>query len=262
MAKYWYFYNLKLAFEYMKKVFMILILLSFGNIISAESFNGQEHNDIGVVAGFNFPMYKDAGEGVVVGLTYSNWSSRGLEFKTGFQYISRTAYVDNTLGVPFWVAFRTKEKDTLNRFSDGAYSAAKSSTRFDDNSENLRYVILSFLVGLFSNAEFYAGLTPGYVIGNDSPTRSSIWTSNGRTHWENSWTEVKNRFSATLDAGMNLNYRIWRFNLKIMPTFHYNVLDNFVIHKSQGCSNEGETLRTTQHVRWLFSISGGLTFNF
>lgn len=248
----------------MKRTLIFLILLSFGDFLLAENYDRKINNDIGIVAGYHFPMYKDSGEGVIWGIIYSNWASSGLEFKTGFQYISRIAYVENVFNVPFAVAFRTNVKDTHKRLYDGFESAAKSSRIYvyDDNSENIRNAVFSFLIGLFSNTEFYVGITPGYISGSNSSIRSSVWISDRKTHWENSWTEVKNPFIMSFDAGLNLNYRIWRFDLKIMPSFHFNVIDNFVIHKSKGDSINGETFRTTSHVRWFFSISGGLTFNF
>jgi len=247
----------------MKKVLLILVLLYWGDFLLAENLDGKRKNDIGVVVGGNFPMYKDSGKGVVVGLNYSSWASSGFGFKTGFQYISSIAYVDDVIGVPLAVSFRTKAKDSQKRVNDSLEFAEESASRYrnDDYSENICNAFFSFLVGLFSNVEFYAGITPGYITGHDSSTRSSIWLSDEKTYWENSWTEVDNHFSTSLDAGLNLNYRIWRFDLKIMPAFHFNVIDNFVIHKSEGDSIYGESLHTTSHIRWFFSISGGLTFN-
>jgi len=232
----------------MKKAFILLLLLPLGNFLLAENHNQKVNNDIGIVAGFNFPMYKDAGEGVVVGLTYSNWANSGLGFRTGFQYTSNVAHVDYVIGTPVAVTYRTKVRSLQRRLSEGAYSAAKSATDYgqDDYADNVRNTFFSFLAGLFSNAEFFAGITPGYILGNDSPTRSSITSySKSMRYWENSWTEVRYHFSTSLDAGMNLNFGIWRFDLKLMPAFHFNITDNFVIHTSQGNSKAGETSSTS-----------------
>ena len=194
------------------KFLLISGLMLCGFPLFAGNQNENRKNDIGIIAGGYFPMYKNSGEGVVAGLTYSNWTSRGLGFRTGFQYISKATYVDNILGIPVAVAYRTKGKDPYARIDNALNSAAESDRYpYDSYSENMRNTFFNFLLGLFSNAEFYAGITPGYIIGNDSSTRSNSWSSGEKTHRQDSWTEVKNRFCTSLDAGMNLNFRIWRY---------------------------------------------------
>ena len=73
-----------------------------------------------------------------------------------------------------------------------------------------------FLMSLFSDMEFFAGLTPGYVAGSSSTPSKSAWGDYWQHH-ATTWTEKGSAFSLSIDAGMCLNYSIWRFDIKLMP---------------------------------------------
>jgi len=246
-----------------EKVALLIGLLFVGPSLSADNDEKKIHNCIGVFAGVNIPMYKNTGEGAMAGLAYSNWSGSGLGFKTGFQYTSKIARIDKVFGIPVAVSFRTKEIKGRERMLGAAQSAARSLYSSNSHKGIVRNAFFSFLVGLVSNTEFYAGITPGYIFGSSNSTLSEVfWLSGGKSYWEKHWTELKYRFSTSLDIGMNWNYRIWRFDLKLMPAFHFNITDNFILHTSEGNSKKGETYQTVQHARWCFSVTGGLSFNF
>ena len=87
------------------------------------------------------------------------------------------------------------------------------------------------------------------------------WGGSGQ-YWEDTWVEKKNAFSLTLDAGITLNYSIWRFDLKLTPAFHYNLTNNYLYHVDSG-ENGPEVLKsTTTPLRWFFTLNGGLSFRF
>lgn len=65
-----------------------------------------------------------------------------------------------------------------------------------------------FLMNLFSDMEFFVGLTPGYVAGASGGLSYSTWGDSWQ-YKEEAWTERKNAFSLSIDAGMCLNYSIW-----------------------------------------------------
>jgi len=109
--------------------------------------------------------------------------------------------------------------------------------------------------------EFYAGLTPGYIVGESSAVSKSSWGDGFRCYKE-SWTEKSNSFSKSADAGFNLNFRIWRFDLKLMPAFHYNVLDNYKRHTTTGDKVIGASSNNVKPLNRFFSMSGGLAFYF
>ena len=116
-------------------------------------------------------------------------------------------------------------------------------------------------MNLFSDMEFFAGLTPGYIAGVSSIVSRASW-GNAWQYWEETWTEKKYAFSCTIDAGMCLNYSIWRFDIMLMPAFHYNLTGNYIYHRTSGQTDASTTSAQSTPLRWFFSLSGGLAFCF
>ena len=102
--------------------------------------------------------------------------------------------------------------------------------------------------------EFFAGVTPGYVAGASGSTKSVSWDSR---YQEDIRVEKDSSFSLTLDAGLSLNYSIWRFDLKLTPAF----TDNYIYHVTAS-ENVVKTKETTSPLRWFFTLNGGLAFRF
>lgn len=229
--------------------------------LNAQTAGDYKNNDIGFTVGTCVPMYEGVENDVIVGITYGHFDDRGIGFRTGFQYSPSVAEVDHAFGIPVAFAFRTKSRDSGTRTMsaiDGAHSY------IEDNYWNAQAtgVVGAFLLSLFSNAEFSVGITPGYIAGGNSGISTGTWILPQGRYWESSWTERNHRLSMTLDAGACLDYRIWRFDVKFMPAFHYNLTNNYLLHESKGNDAAGETGRSTTALRWFFSFSGGLTFSF
>ena len=116
-------------------------------------------------------------------------------------------------------------------------------------------------MNLFDRVEFHAGLTPGYVAGKSRDMYPSYHLGMG--YWEKTWTEKPSSFSLSADAGLDVCFRIWRFDLKLMPTFHYNITNNYIYHIQEGVRGSDEVLRhTVEPIKWFFTFSGGLSFRF
>lgn len=211
-----------------------------------------QSRDIGLQVGVNVPVSQTVGIGsdMMLGVSYGQFHYNGLGFRAGFQYAASTASINDVFGVPVAFAYRTRSKSAQERFESGIIGAW-----------NAGGFLAGFLVNLFSDMEFFAGMTPGYIAGaSERPGRSSWGTS--RPYWEDTWVEKKNAFSLTLDAGMALNYSIWRFDLKLTPAFHYNLTNNYLYHVDSG-GNGPEVLKsTTTPLRWFFTLGGGLAFRF
>lgn len=217
------------------------------------------NEDLGFTVGVNVPMYDGVGSDATVGLTYGHFYYNGLGFRTGIQYSPSVAELDNVVGIPVAFAFKTRSRELGDRFVTGLDGA---HTYLQDNyydEEPFGELLAVFLVNLISNAEFSAGITPGFIVG-DSSSESTIWHSGG--FWEKEWVERPDRLSLSLDAGVCLNYSIWRFDIKLMPAFHYNLTKNYVWHRSYGNTMATGTKDSSQVLRWFFSFSGGLSFRF
>ena len=219
-----------------KNLVCICVLLALCGNAFAQS------RDIGLQVGLNVPMSDKSmiGSDMMLGVSYGQ-----------FHY-----------NVPVAFAYRTKSKSAQERFETGLVGARDAMVyRHPYGKGDAGGFLGGFLVNLFSDMEFFAGMTPGYIAGaSERPGRTSWGTS--RLYWEDTWVEKKNAFSLTLYAGMTLNYSLWRFDLKLTPAFHYNLTNNYLYHVDSG-ENGPEVLKsTTTPLRWFFTLNGGLAFRF
>ena len=220
--------------------------------------------DIGLQVGLNVPMSDKSmiGSDMMLGVSYGQFHYNGLGFRAGFQYAASTANINDVFGVPVAFAYRTKSKSAQERFETGAIGARDAMVyRHPYGSGNAMGFLGGFLVNLFSDMEFFAGMTPGYIAGASERPGSTSWGT-AMPYWEDTWVEKKNAFSLTLDAGMTLNYSIWRFDLKLTPAFHYNLTNNYLYHLDSGEIGPEVLKSTTTPLRWFFTLNGGLSFRF
>lgn len=242
-----------------RSFFVIILLGGFG----LSSF--AQIKDVSFTVGANVPMYKDIESDVVFNLNYSQFYRSGFGFRAGAQWSPSVANVDTYFGVPLAVAFRTSARNNAARLYHGAIGAADAiaynGVYGSTGSDITREAAGGFLMNLFRDMEFFAGITPGYVFGSSSQVSRASWGDSWQ-YWEDSWTEKKQDFSMTLDAGLSLNYSIWRFDIKLIPAFHYNLTGNYLYHTSSGQEGVGVKSTNTQPLRWFFTFNGGLAFRF
>ena len=210
------------------KLIFIFALLAFSGKAVAQS------RDIGLQVGLNVPMAQNVriGSDLMMGVSYGQFYYNGLGFRTGFQYAASTANINDVFGVPVAFAYRTHSKSAGERLESGAAGAWNQMMYRGTHRSDATGVLGGFLLNLFSDMEFFAGATPGYIAGASSLE-----------------VEKRHDFSLTLDAGMSLNYSIWRFDLKLTPAVHYNLTNNYLY-------------QTTTPLRWFFTLNGGLSFRF
>ena len=219
-----------------------------------------ENDEIFATVGVNVPMYKTMGSDVVVGLHYGHYYPNGVGFRTGFQYISTVVDIDNSFSLPLAVTYRTGSRTRSAKLNSAAHGIARMQVY--DEGDALKYGLVTFLMNLFDRLEFHAGLTPGYVAGKSREIYPSYHYS-GLGYWEKTWTEKPSSFSLSVDAGFDISFRIWRFDLKLMPAFHYNITNNYRYHIQEGVRGSDEVLRTTvKPIKWFFTFNGGLAFRF
>ena len=218
-----------------------------------------ENDEIFATVGANVPMYKNIEGDVVVGLHYGHYYPNGVGFRAGFQYTPTVVDIDNSFGVPMAITFRTGSRSTSQKLMSAAHGVAR--TQISDGDNALKYGVASFLMNLFDRLEFHAGLTPGYVAGKSRELYPSYHSS--MEYWKKTWTEKPSSFALSADAGFDVNFRIWRFDLKLMPAFHYNITDNYRYHIQEGVRDSDEITRyTVKPIKWFFTINGGLSFRF
>ena len=176
-----------------------------------------------------------------------------------FKYIPSVVDIDNSFSVPMAITYRTGSRTTSDKLTAAAYGIARIEVYDEDDA--LKDGIVTLLMNLFDRVEFHAGLTPGYVAGKSRDLYPSYHLGMG--YWEKTWTEKPSSFSLSADAGLDVCFRIWRFDLKLMPTFHYNITNNYRYHIQEGVRGSDEVLRhTVEPIKWFFTFSGGLSFRF
>lgn len=244
----------------MKKCVCKLIIAWLAGLLAVNAL--AQTRDISLLVGVNVPMYKGIESDAVVGMNYGQYHYNGLGFRTGIQWSPSVADVDSAFGIPVAFAYRTPSRSKEERFLSGAAGARDSmlsGAMNGDNGDITRGLVGGFLMNLFSDMEFFAGMTPGYITGHSStPSKASYANSLS----EESWTEKKNALSLSLDAGMCINYSIWRFDLKVIPVFHYNLTGNYIYHDTLTETGVGVRKTDTTPLRWFFTLSGGLSFRF
>ena len=219
-----------------------------------------ENDEIIATVGVNVPMYKNMESDVVVGLHYGHYYPNGVGFRAGFQYIPTIVEIDNSFSVPLAVTYRTGSRSRSTKLTAAAHGVA--GTQVYEEEDILKYGLVNFLMNLFDRLEFHAGLTPGYVAGKSRDMYPSYHNS-GMGYWEKTWTEKPSSFSLSAEAGLDISFRIWRFDLKLMPAFHYNITNNYRYHIQEGVRGSDEVIRTTiKPIKWFFTFNGGLAFRF
>lgn len=233
------------------KKYLLTILAAFLCCLQISA----QTRDIALTAGVCVPMYRQSGADMLLGVHYGQFSSTGLGFRAGLQWTPEVADVEHGFGLPLAVAWRSKARSSSDRLRSGAYSAA-GTLHANTTATTGGNLLASFLLSLFSDIEFYGGITPLWTKG---PSTSPGTTYSGSTVTEH-WTEKRSPLSLTLDAGMNINYSLWRFDIKLMPAFHFDPFGALVLH-SDTTGPDSVTFSETP-VRWFFTFSGGLAFRF
>lgn len=242
----------------MKRLLIIISAIFVTIPLSAQK--ALENDEIIATVGVNVPMYKNMESDVIVGLHYGHYYPNGVGFRAGFQYIPTVVEIDNSFSVPLAVTYRTGSRSRSTKLTAAAHGVA--GTQVYDEEDVLKYGLVNFLMNLFDRLEFHAGLTPGYVAGKSRDMYPSYHNS-GMGYWEKTWTEKPSSFSLSADAGLGISFRIWRFDLKLMPAFHYNITNNYRYHIQEGVRGSDEVIRTTiKPIKWFFTFNGGLAFRF
>lgn len=244
--------KLMTAYIMMKKVFLCAAaaVLMTATVAAQTRGNADKSDDLGAYVGLIAPLGSSTGNDgteVMYGITYGHYHSNGIGYRAGFYHIPSLSDIDNSFGIPVAFSYRTKDRSTSERLSSAAYGSAYHmvSQPYSGPGDFLA----AFLMNLFSRAEFSIGLTPGYVAGSGEHGSHAGGSSSY-------WTEKHTSLSLSADAGAGFNFRIWRFDLRVAPVFHFLFTENYV-----HCADYGSTLEEKPQ-RWFFTMSGGLSYKF
>ena len=245
----------------MKRIIIVLAIISLTGSVAFAQKVRSDNSDIRFAAGVRIPLehsWEEGGE--VLSLTYGKYNSKGFGFRGGVQWMFENMGVDDYLGIPLSVSWSSGRKHTFKQSLESgvdnvAYSIYHNKYYYGDNP-NTGSIAGSFLFGLLSGFEVFAGLTPGYIFGPQKTARGSGVSEH--------YSYIKNRFSLSADAGFGLSCRIWRFRLSFIPSFHYFITDNYREVEIDRYTHDGSTdVHTSDKAKsWQVSFQGGLSFSF
>lgn len=238
-----------------KSMMGIIALISFFMSISNTAFAQRQtprNQEISLSTGCLVPFDKDFSGDITFNVLYHKYFFNGLGIRTGLQYTPTTAKLDNTFGVPLAVSYRWNKKGDL--MEDGFRNARTSR----ETGGYLKNGLVNFLLGLNRGTEFHLGLTPGYVAASKSGLHAS---TDGQIKTER-YTENGSPFFLSLDGGIAFHYPIGRVSLNLNPAFHYVLTDTYKVRTVTTDMLSGQAETKDRYVRWLFGISGGISFSF
>ena len=208
----------------------------------------------------------------LLSLSYTRRYSGRWGWRSGIQYASLEAPVDYYVGMPLAAVYRFRT-NTYDGRLQRAIDKSLDDLSWDYGGDPPEYerqrmrgsVVANFINIFLRRTEFFAGITPGYLLGDESyPTDTYGMTTSAGPILTKTGLQLDNRFSLTADAGITLSIPLWRFSLDITPAIHY-VFTNNVNENSQTFdikNNNPTGPLGVKPIHWLFTFSGGLSFLF
>lgn len=210
--------------------------------------------EITVGAGIYAPVTGASGAEACYRIGYMQYGFGGLGFGAGVRYLPELRGLSDCFEVPFTVAWRTplpqrgawrsRVPDVLSGTADAVRERRWESACYRRERSGGSIFLSMLLLILPSRVEFTGGVSPGWIGGHSDIYSVSL----GGGPWHEEGIVRRQSFTATLDAGVKLSYRIWRFTLSVMPEYHFRVTDNFR-SVQESCVSIG---------RGYFSLTGGL----
>lgn len=231
------------------KLFRRLVCLSVC-LVSLSS--AAQSLDLTVSIGAYVPLYKGVQSDLLLKVQHEKYYANGLGYLAGLQWCPSIANVDNAFGIPLGIAYKLPHLEARRPLSAGTQAAW--STAGHSGYTDAKTLLGSFLLNLFNDMEFYAGITPGFITGGSSDMSTYYSGKNSGTKW----TEKKLPLTMTLDAGLSFNYEFWRLGLKLSPSLHYNVFNSLVFHHDY--VSKGDMRSEITPVRMFCSVSAALLF--
>ena len=250
---------------------ILLLVSSFASAQEKVRFNpDRTWNALRAEYGYLTPIDSDLAFGdAFLSLSYTRRFSGHWCWRAGVQYQLENTSIQDGIGLPVAAVFRTGTYG----FDGSLRSAAKNSAAqvvWDgvagyEPEQMARDVLANFLLILFRRAEAFAGLTPGYVFGNESVSRhSAVSYPPATASYRDEGIRINHRFFLTADAGFTLSIPLWRFSLDLTPSVHYLLANSFSEYRQDidPLTERPVGTPSLKPVRWQFSLSGGLSWLF
>ncbi len=245
----------------MKNRIIVTIILALAAVsLSAQKINPESFTrELSGGVGFNTPFSDSNGADAVYWMNYSHYLGRHTGVRFGAQFMPESMGVDGYVGFPVALSLRTGMRQTSDAYVYGGVLALDLLDAFIwDDGDFFTNALAVFLLSLVNRAEFFVGLTPGYVYGSSHLYQSHYYGADGNRYNETYGTRKAHSLYCSADAGINLSWRIWRFTLNMTPAVHYNVTGNYHAYSA----NEETIHPQDRPVRWFFGMNFGLGYLF
>ena len=244
----------------MKKIVAIILVSFITFLAQAQKINPESFTrELSGGVGFNTPFSDSNGADAVYWMNYSHYLGRHTGVRFGAQFMPESMGVDGYVGLPVAMSFRTGMRQTSDAYVYGGVLALDLLDAFIwDDGDFFTNALAVFLLSLVNRAEFFVGLTPGYVYGSSHLYQGYYYGADGNRYNETYGTRKAHSLYCSADAGINLSWRIWRFTLNMTPAVHYNVTGNYHMYSV----NEETVHPQDSPVRWFFGMNFGLGFLF
>ena len=204
-------------------------------------------------------IQSNTGNDISYWLNYSKYYSRHIGGRFGVQYMPEYMRVKDFVSFPMALSLRTGMREANETMTYGALVAMDMLDAWLWEGDNIVLDMFAvFLITLINRAEFFVGLTPGYIIGPDSLRETSYLNADGTVGTRVQGIRKAGDFYCSADAGLSFSWRIWRFTLNMTPTVRYNFTDNFRIYSD----NESTVYPQDTPIPWLFSMNFGIGYLF
>lgn len=157
-----------------------------------------QHRYVSTSVGYYTPTERGRYEGdVFTSINYAQFDYYGFGYNVGFQWVNSVVSVGSSFGIPVYLVYTTRKLNPKERINQALYSVGDNAiTNAAFNGSTSLFV--SFLFALFSNMEFFVGMTPGYAAGTSTARYRSYFSSSSQEYWRNEWMEKNLPVSLTV----------------------------------------------------------------
>ena len=224
------------------KISLFILFVCFSVKIQAQETKEELFfRDLSFNYGIHPALISDYNQPNLVGSMFSVQGAfffyNNIGVRTGFTFITNMEGTDGSVNIPIMFAYRTK---TNRDFYMGS--------NIDSFSDLLFQIILGLIP---KQAEYNVGISLGYI----EPNNNLSLVDYGDGYFFEEGYQVQNRFATSIDAGLRLTYRIYRFGVVLSPSVSYVFTNNFEYYSELGL-NSGFT------PNWFMNLTFGISYRF
>ncbi len=224
----------------MRKIFLIYFLLFTSVSIAQNDYSETYFHDISFDYGLFASLNSDEHQNLVgnkYSLQTAHFYTDKLGIRTGISFINDLEGTKKFYEIPIQFVYRTP---------------VDKSFYIGGTVHSIEDLIFKIILGLIPRqTDLHIGTNLGYIEPDNYLGLSSI---NGGSFVQRGFL-TEQRFVATADLGLRLNYKIKRFAIVAAPYVSYLITENFRYYSEAGLDHGYKS-------KWFMNISIGLAYQF